>query len=120
MVPCSRSRIIAAPARMIASMVTLLMMPITVVNHGGRLAAAIRPDKSEDLTTLDGEVYLVDRREITEPAREIARDNDRFLVDDAAWRDLQRLVSAAHVFRKQRDECVLQARRFGRSLQIGR
>ena len=33
MVPCSRSRTIAAPARMIASMVTLLMIPITLVNH---------------------------------------------------------------------------------------
>ena len=32
-VPCSRSRTIAAPARMIASMVTLLMIPITLVNH---------------------------------------------------------------------------------------
>ena len=31
--PCSRSRTIAAPARMIASIVTLLMMPITLVNH---------------------------------------------------------------------------------------
>ena len=33
MVPCSRSRTIAAPARMIASMVTLLMMPMTLVNQ---------------------------------------------------------------------------------------
>ena len=33
MVPCSRSRTIAAPARMIASMLMLLMMPITLVNH---------------------------------------------------------------------------------------
>ena len=32
-VPCSRSRTIAAPARMIASIVTLLMMPITLVNQ---------------------------------------------------------------------------------------
>ena len=33
MVPCSRSRTIAAPARMIASMEMLLMMPMTLVNH---------------------------------------------------------------------------------------
>ena len=33
MVPCSRSRMIAAPDRMMASMVTLLMIPITLVNH---------------------------------------------------------------------------------------
>ena len=33
MVPCSRSRMIAAPARIIASMVTLLMIPMTLVNH---------------------------------------------------------------------------------------
>src|SRR6516164_6356657 len=33
MVPCSRSRTIAAPARMIASIVTLLMMDITEVNQ---------------------------------------------------------------------------------------
>jgi hypothetical protein len=33
MVPCSRSRISAAPDRMIASMVTLLMIDITEVNH---------------------------------------------------------------------------------------
>ncbi len=33
MVPCSRSRTIAAPARMMASMVTLLMMPMTLVNQ---------------------------------------------------------------------------------------
>ena len=33
MVPCSRSRTTAAPARMIASMVMLLMMPITLVNQ---------------------------------------------------------------------------------------
>ncbi len=33
MVPCSRSRTMAAPARMIASIVTLLMMPMTLVNH---------------------------------------------------------------------------------------
>lgn len=33
MVPCSRSRTIAAPASMIASIVTLLMIPITLVNH---------------------------------------------------------------------------------------
>ena len=33
MVPCSRSRTIAAPDRMMASMVTLLMIPITLVNH---------------------------------------------------------------------------------------
>ena len=33
MVPCSRSRTTAAPARMMASMVTLLMMPITLVNQ---------------------------------------------------------------------------------------
>ena len=32
-VPCSRSRTTAAPARMIASIVTLLMMPITLVNQ---------------------------------------------------------------------------------------
>ena len=32
-VPCSRSRTIAAPARMIASIVTLLMIPITLVNQ---------------------------------------------------------------------------------------
>ena len=32
-VPCSRSRTTAAPARMIASMVTELMMPITLENH---------------------------------------------------------------------------------------
>src|SRR6516225_8854583 len=32
-VPCSRSRITAAPARMMASMVTLLIIPMTVVNH---------------------------------------------------------------------------------------
>ena len=31
--PCSRSRTIAAPARMIASIVTLLMIPITLVNQ---------------------------------------------------------------------------------------
>ena len=31
--PCSRSRTTAAPARMIASIVTLLMMPMTLVNH---------------------------------------------------------------------------------------
>ena len=33
MVPCSRSRTTAAPARMIASMVILLMIPITLVNQ---------------------------------------------------------------------------------------
>src|SRR4029079_17002466 len=33
MVPCSRSRMIAAPARMIASMVTLLMIAMTLVNQ---------------------------------------------------------------------------------------
>ena len=33
MVPCSRSRTIAAPARIMPSMVTLLMMPMTLVNH---------------------------------------------------------------------------------------
>ncbi len=33
MVPCSRSRTSAAPARMIASMLILLMIPITLVNH---------------------------------------------------------------------------------------
>src|SRR3974390_688368 len=33
MVPCSRSRTTAAPARMIASMVILLMTPITLVNQ---------------------------------------------------------------------------------------
>ena len=32
-VPCSRSRMTAAPARMIASIVTLLMMPMMLVNH---------------------------------------------------------------------------------------
>ena len=32
-VPCSRSRMMAAPARMIASIVTLLMMPMTLVNQ---------------------------------------------------------------------------------------
>ena len=32
-VPCSRSRTIAAPGRMMASMVTLLMMPMTLVNQ---------------------------------------------------------------------------------------
>ena len=32
-VPCSRSRTRAAPARMIASMVTLLMIPMTLMNH---------------------------------------------------------------------------------------
>ena len=32
-VPCSRSRTTAAPARMIASIVTLLMIPITLVNQ---------------------------------------------------------------------------------------
>ena len=32
-VPCSRSRITAAPARMIASMVTLLITPMTLVNQ---------------------------------------------------------------------------------------
>src|SRR5260370_1399022 len=33
MVPCSRSRMIAAPARMMPSMVMLLMSAITLVNH---------------------------------------------------------------------------------------
>ena len=33
MVPCSRSRTIAAPASMIASIEMLLRMPITLVNH---------------------------------------------------------------------------------------
>ena len=33
MVPCSRSRTTAAPARMIANMVTLLMMPMMLVNQ---------------------------------------------------------------------------------------
>ena len=33
MVPCSRSRTTAAPARMIASMVMLLMIAITLVNQ---------------------------------------------------------------------------------------
>ena len=33
MVPCSRSRMIAAPVRMIVSMVTWLMMPMTLVNQ---------------------------------------------------------------------------------------
>jgi len=33
MVPCPRSRISAAPARIIANMVTLLMIAITEVNH---------------------------------------------------------------------------------------
>jgi hypothetical protein len=33
MVPCSRSRTTAVPARMMASMVTLLIMPITLVNQ---------------------------------------------------------------------------------------
>ena len=32
-VPCSRSRTTAAPARMIASMVTLLTRPMTLVNQ---------------------------------------------------------------------------------------
>ena len=33
MVPCSRSRTTAAPERMIANIVTLLMMPMTLVNQ---------------------------------------------------------------------------------------
>ncbi len=40
MVPCSRSRTIAAPARMMASMVTLLMIPMTLAN-GLVIAAAV-------------------------------------------------------------------------------
>ena len=63
--PCSRSRTMAAPERMIASMVTLLMIPMTLVNHavvtfglkttrtarltGGGWAPPARDRKSGDL-----------------------------------------------------------------------
>ena len=41
-VPCSRSRTTAAPARIIASIVMLLMMPITLVNRKRSVRSACR------------------------------------------------------------------------------
>ena len=78
--------------------------------HCRRLAAAVRAEKAEDLAPLDGEADAVDRREIAEAAGQIARDDDRLAVDDAARRDLQLFVVAALLIRQQRDERILERR----------
>ena len=49
MVPCSRSRTTAAPARMMASIVTLLMMPMTLVNQAV-MALGLKAMRTERVT----------------------------------------------------------------------
>ena len=61
MVPCSRSRTTAAPARMIASMVTLLMMPMTLVNQAV-VTLGLKAMRTTRLTGGDGRRLRVRER----------------------------------------------------------
>src|SRR5208282_2185465 len=79
--------------------------------HGRRLAAAVRAHKAEDFAAFDGETHAVDRREVAEPASEIACGNDWLAVEGAARRYRQSPMSAALFFGKQRDEPFLKGRR---------
>ena len=81
--------------------------------HRRGLAAAVRAEKAEDLAALDGEADAVDRGEVAEAAGQVAGDDDRLAVDDAARRNLQRLVIRALLFRQQGDEGVLERRGAG-------
>ena len=69
--------------------------------------------RKPNLPALDGEVDAVDRGEVAEAAGEIAGDDDRLCVDDAAWRNLQRFVIAPLCVGKQRDERILERGRAG-------
>ena len=88
--------------------------------HRRRLAAAVRAEKAEDLAALDGEADAVDRGEVAEAAGEIARDDDRLAVDDAARRNLQRFVIAPLFSRQQGDERLLERGRAGFGLEFRR
>ncbi len=88
--------------------------------HGRGLAAAVRADEAENLAAFDGEAHAVDRREIAEAAGEIARGDDGRVAEDATRRYPQPLVAAAFLLGKQRDEPLLERRRAGSRLDLGR
>jgi hypothetical protein len=88
--------------------------------HGRGLAAAVRAEEAVYLAALDGEADPVDGREITEATGEVAGDDDGLRVEDAVRRYLQLAMTATQLVRKQRNERILDCRRAGRGLEIGR
>ena len=88
--------------------------------HGRGLAAAVRAEEAEYLAPLDGEADRVDRREITEATGKVAGGDDGLRVEDAVGRYLQPVMIATQLFRKQRNERILDRRRAGCGLEIGR
>ena len=88
--------------------------------HGRGLAAAVRAEKAEDLAAFDGEIHPVDRGEIAETAGQIAGGDDGIAVENSARRYLQCVVTAALLFRKQRNEGILDRRGAGAGLDFGR
>ena len=73
------------------------------------LPQPFEPTKAEDLAALDGEADVVDGGEIAEAAGQVARDDHRLAVADAARRNVERAVPGAPPLRQQRDEGVLDA-----------
>src|ERR1035437_10367096 len=88
--------------------------------HGRGLAAAVRANEAEDLTPLNVEAHPVDCCEITETTGEIAGADDRRDVEDTTRRYMQRVVTPALLFRKQRNECILYRRPASTGLELGR
>ena len=77
--------------------------------HGRGLAATIGAEKAKDFSALDGEVHAIDGSKVAEPAGEIARDDDRFRVEDRTWRNMQRFVSGPLLRGECRNEGILDA-----------
>jgi hypothetical protein len=78
--------------------------------HRRRLAGAVGAEKAKEFAALDVEAHAIDRREIAEAARQIARDDDGRPLDDPARRNHKRLMVAALFPRQQRDGRFLQRR----------
>ena len=73
--------------------------------HGGRLAAAVRPEKAEDLAAGNAEADIVDRGEIAEPHGELlGLDRDVVGLPHSARRDHYVLVIPTLLLWKQGDE----------------
>ena len=77
--------------------------------HGRRFATAIGAEKAENLAALDAKIHVIDSDEIPETTGQAMGFNGHCCgVFGFAWRNHQRLVTAAFFFREQGDERLLQ------------
>ena len=88
--------------------------------HCRCFATSVRAKETEDLSPPDGEADAVDRGEVAEPARQVARHDDWLPVRALKGRNRKRLAAAPPFLGQQRDESLFDGRRLRFRFETGR